>query len=106
MANKFQKFLVFLSSLLFMAVVVLLFKIQGDGKKLAELKDNLGTSGNDLLNANQVKINSQREQVLNTAAKSPIADTSQSVQNTTTIVPPVTQPAPAPKTSNKKTKTS
>jgi hypothetical protein len=106
MANKLQKFLVFLSSLLFMAVVVLLFKIQGDNKKLADLKDNLGVDNNDLLKANQEKINYHREKILNKAAKSPVSSLTQNTQDTTTIIPPPAPATPAPKTSNKKTKTS
>ena len=41
MINKFQKFLIFFSSLLVLAVIVMLLKLQGDNKKLLKIEEGL-----------------------------------------------------------------
>jgi hypothetical protein len=105
MTNKLQKFLVALSGLLFMAVVVLLIKIQEDKKKIEEIKDKKETDSFNLLKANQERISSEREATLKKAAKAPASDITEKT-TTTTVVPGKVIQETAPVKSDKKTKTS
>jgi len=108
--NKFEKFLLSLSSIFLLVIVVLGFKIENDNKKIAQILEisnaNQGASNNDV-------VSQTREQILSQAAKSGVQDITQNVAQKTVIPGKViTQKVPASpsssssKTTSKKTKTS
>jgi len=113
MKNKFEKFLMIMSSMFLLVIIVLGFKIENDNKKITQILDSLNT---DPGNGNSV-ISQTREQILARAAQSPAQDMTQDVV-TRTVTPgkivkqtiPATSSsassAPAKSTPAKKTKTS
>lgn len=108
MKNRLEKFLITLTSFLFLAVIVMLLKIQGDSKKLQEIKENL----NNYLTSEPAK-----EIPEQTTASEPDSDTTLPSNNQTTTNEPglnatsslnsvISEPAPVPATPDKKTRAS
>lgn len=82
MKNKFEKFLLGMSSVFLLAIIVLGFKVENDNKRIAQILENL--NANDTNNNNV--ISQTREQILNQVANAPAQDVEQNVE-TKTIVP-------------------
>lgn len=82
MKNKFEKFLLGMSSVFLLAIIVLGFKVENDNKRIAQILENMNT--NDA-NDNNVIVQT-REQILNQVANAPAQDIKQDVA-TKTVVP-------------------
>lgn len=79
--NKFEKFLMTMSSVFLLAIVVLGFKVENDNKKITQILESLNT---DPGNGNAV-ISQTREQILAQAAQAPAQDVTQNVVKKTII---------------------
>ena len=84
--NKFEKFLLSLSSFLLGIILIFGIKIEDTNRKLASIKNELefGTFDNTLDNQNMVS--TTREKILSEVANSPVLDTTQKV-TTQTVIP-------------------
>jgi hypothetical protein len=106
MVNKFQKFLIFLSSVLALGFIVLLLKIQADNKKLIKIEQAL----QDYLDSQKTAQNNTPAVVENKLDSVPVSQptmTEPANPAPTTATPvPVPAPAPVPVAPSKKTKTS
>jgi len=86
MQNKFEKFLISLSSFLLGAILILGIKIEDTNKKLASIKIDLESGKLDNILDNQDMVSATREKILSEVANSPASDVEQKV-TTQTVIP-------------------
>ena len=85
--NKFEKFLLGLSSLFLGVILILGIKIQDTNKKLEKIKNDLDIGpAADVLAGNQTAINQTREKIIDTVTKSPAKDITANT-TTKTVIP-------------------
>ena len=97
--NKFEKFLLSLSSFFLGIILILGIKIEDTNKKLERIKNDLdiGPSA-DVLAGNQTSINQTREKIIDTVTKAPAQDITANT-TTKTIIPGKVVPVQVTKTS-------
>jgi hypothetical protein len=85
--NRFEKFLISLSSFFLGVILILGIKIDDASKKLENVKNDLesGALNNSLVD-NQNMVSSTREKILSEVANSPVSDVEQKV-TTQTVIP-------------------
>lgn len=85
--NKFEKFLLSLSSFFLGIILILGIKIEDTNKKLERIKNDLdiGPSA-DMLAENQASINQTREKIIDTVTKAPASDVTANT-TTKTVIP-------------------
>lgn len=84
--NKFEKVLISLSSFLVGIIFILGIKIEDTNKKLASIKDELGSGVLDNTLDSQNMVSATREKILSEVANSPASDVEQKV-TTQTVIP-------------------
>lgn len=85
--NRFEKFLMGLSSFFLGVILILGIKIDDTGKKLENVKNDLESGAlNNSLADNQNMVSSTREKILSEVANSPASDVEQKV-TTQTVIP-------------------
>jgi hypothetical protein len=96
--NKFEKFLLSLSSFFLGIILILGIKIEDTSKKLERIKNDLdiGPSA-DVLAGNQSAINQTREKIIDTVTKAPASDVTANT-TTKTVIPGKVVPVQVTKT--------
>ena len=85
--NRFEKFLISLSSLFLGIILILGIKIGDTNKKLEKIKNDLDIgSSADVLAGNQTAINQTRENIIDTVTKAPAQDITANT-TTRTVIP-------------------
>lgn len=111
--NKFEKFLLSLSSFFLGIILILGIKIEDTNRKLTSIKSDLESGNLDNMLDNQNMVSATREKILSEVANSPVSDAEQKV-TTQTVIPgktvkevvPVTTKKTSSSTSSKTTKSS